>query len=391
MPLARDPAVVVVATGDDERRFGIYLADLRRSNNESHGIINYALGLTTAIAHQLGDNERLHLLANSAIARELSLPLSSRVEVELVCEPTSVPSRLILDHIWSSAWTQRKKLHLVHFPKGHLPLLPLRGVTTVVSAHDDIALRYSRGDFGSASGETLKRKYIGWAFKRSLRKSHRIVTISQFSARRIASYHPDVSSRTSVTYLGLDLPRLRFVPLSERSAHIVVLGSTLLHKQTTLTLAMLRRYIESRPFLTVTVIGRIPNEAERVCASSHFLRHRDVLSSEDLANLIARSRALVFGSAYEGFGLPPVEAYALGTPAAYFSSTATAEIMSGLPGGYRTWTYSAFSQALDEVLRVPEAELRGNQTFMRDRYRWDVVGARTLAVYREATCSPSVS
>ncbi len=47
---------------------------------------------------------------------------------------------------------------------------------------------------------------------------------------------------------------------------------------------------------------------------------------DELATLVARSRALVFPSLYEGFGLPVVEAMALGIPVACSNTTALPEV-----------------------------------------------------------------
>src|SRR5437773_8185149 len=53
------------------RTYGLYLGDLRRTRNRSHGIINYAVGLANALPAYLGPNESLSVLASDEIRAEL--------------------------------------------------------------------------------------------------------------------------------------------------------------------------------------------------------------------------------------------------------------------------------------------------------------------------------
>jgi glycosyltransferase involved in cell wall biosynthesis len=94
-------------------------------------------------------------------------------------------------------------------------------------------------------------------------------------------------------------------------------------------------------------------------------------------------RALIFASIEEGFGLPPAEAFAVGTPAVWPRAASLPEIMDGLPGGYEPHSYEDFKRALSEVLALAPAELETFRDAVRSKHDWAPVAERVLRRYRE--------
>jgi glycosyltransferase involved in cell wall biosynthesis len=134
--------------------------------------------------------------------------------------------------------------------------------------------------------------------------------------------------------------------------------------------------------LRLRILGELDEQAERLAAHPRVDRVRDSLSNDDIAREMAQARALVFPSEYEGFGLPPLEALCLGTPAVYARSAASAEVLRGVPGGYDASDERSFREAFDQALRSSDQELRHLQSRLRERYSWEKVGQQTLEVYR---------
>jgi len=97
------------------------------------------------------------------------------------------------------------------------------------------------------------------------------------------------------------------------------------------------------------------------------------VSDDDLAAILTGARALVFPSDDEGYGLPPVEALACGTPVVCTDVPALREVL-----GDRA-TYVPFGDLL-------EAAWSGNGRPTSPLQRtWDDVARETWAVYAEAT------
>jgi glycosyltransferase involved in cell wall biosynthesis len=96
------------------------------------------------------------------------------------------------------------------------------------------------------------------------------------------------------------------------------------------------------------------------------------VSDDDLAAILTGARALVFPSDDEGFGLPPVEALACGTPVVCTDIPALREVL-----GDRA-TYAPFGELLETAWSVNG---RPVEPLART---WDDVGRETWAVYESA-------
>jgi len=96
------------------------------------------------------------------------------------------------------------------------------------------------------------------------------------------------------------------------------------------------------------------------------------VSDDDLAAILTGARALVFPSDDEGFGLPPVEALACGTPVVCTDIPALREVL-----GDRA-TYAEFNDLLATAWAM-----NGAPTYPLDR-TWEDVARETWAVYADA-------
>ncbi|MGI8685489.1 MAG: glycosyltransferase [Acidimicrobiales bacterium] len=362
-------------------RYGLYLADLRRTATDSQGTINYAVGLCASLAGVMARDEQLFALANPEVAAELHSLSAHAIDIDIVPAPAHIGSRLLLDHHEVRRWAQRRRLDVLHFPKGHVPLRPIQGTATVATAHDDIALRYASGALGHRSGP-LKSGYFAWAARHGLRSADQILTVSEFSAARLAE-HARPARPIIVTYEGVDRPRLPMVTRSARRPHIVIMGSVLPHKNTLQSVTWASRFLSETDGgdARLVVTGRLDPATEALCAPPAITRVRAFLPAPELAGLVGTARALVFGSTYEGFGLPPVEAYAMGTPATFNNVGAMAEILDGFPGGHGP-DYGSFAAALRSVLGLTDGDLDGFRAKILERYDWALVARRTLLAMR---------
>jgi glycosyltransferase involved in cell wall biosynthesis len=360
---------------------GLYLADLRRSSTDSHGIINHALGLARSLPVRLRESESLFIFAGEEIRGELPTSFPPNVQMHSVPSPAGTGSRLMMDHVLAARWARDNHLDVMHFPKGHIPLLPLRHTATVATIHDDIPLRYVAGDFGGQTNPA-KMRYFAWATKRSLRSARLIITVSEFSRKRLESYVSEAGERIAVIPNGITLPQLDATPIDLKSPLLVHLGSRFRHKRSFEAITWLRPFLEKHPEFSLVVTGSLNADAEGAASHRQIRRIRTVLSNYELADLIRKARALVFPSALEGFGLPPVEAVVLGTPPVWARSSALQEVMNGAPGGFTTDDPESFSRAIDEVMTITDADLKQLATRFSALYSWETVASRTLELYR---------
>lgn len=111
------------------------------------------------------------------------------------------------------------------------------------------------------------------------------------------------------------------------------------------------------------------------------------LEQERLRATVAAARALVFPSRYEGFGLPPLEAFATGVPVVASDIPTTRETIGGEPDLARLVPPDDVD-ALAEALRADWSDdgsaLRERRKALAARYSWTATASATHAAYVRA-------
>lgn len=106
----------------------------------------------------------------------------------------------------------------------------------------------------------------------------------------------------------------------------------------------------------------------------------------DLALLYNAAWAFVFPSLYEGFGMPPLEAMACGTPVLASSTPALKEVLGEAALYFDPHQPPALSEFI--VRLAEDAQLAGRLREVglqrAQRFRWEDTARRTLEVYRKA-------
>lgn len=180
--------------------------------------------------------------------------------------------------------------------------------------------------------EWLNPKFASWyrfLTPRLAKRVRSIITISEFSKQRIIAHCPGVASKVYVTHLGVD-SRFKIIEhnkicemrnrLSIPSPHyIVVLGSLEPRKNLDRLLkawSVIEERLPDDVYLVIAgaqgsnlVFGNVSFEKipSRVCFTGH-------VPDDLLPALYSGAVASAYVSLYEGFGLPPLESMACGTP-----------------------------------------------------------------------------
>jgi len=111
----------------------------------------------------------------------------------------------------------------------------------------------------------------------------------------------------------------------------------------------------------------------------------DYVDEADLPSLYNGARCFVFPSAYEGFGLPVLEAISCGTPTVAYRNSSIPEVV----GDAGILIDERQPRQLLEAIRTLLAsdalvgELRAKGLDQAKRFRWEDTARKTLAVYRD--------
>jgi len=112
----------------------------------------------------------------------------------------------------------------------------------------------------------------------------------------------------------------------------------------------------------------------------HFLGYT---AEDDLPALYSLADLFVFPSLYEGFGLPPLEAMACGTPVVVSNSSSLPEVVGDAAIQVRPVDTDALATALEQALgdHVLRQELRAKGLARARLFTWEAAAQQLLGIY----------
>jgi glycosyltransferase involved in cell wall biosynthesis len=184
--------------------------------------------------------------------------------------------------------------------------------TQVITIHD-LYERVSPERF-SLSKRLLMRFLISWSGKRA----RAIISVSGNTKRDIARFYPHLSAKTTVVYSGIKFPPAAQADASGRAGFIFV-GTLEPGKNLAHILRAFATFSVKYPgrLKVVGAEGWGQSDIPELLASLGIgdkVEFAGYVSDEALKGLYSSSLALLMASAYEGFGLPVIEAMACGCP-----------------------------------------------------------------------------
>jgi glycosyltransferase involved in cell wall biosynthesis len=298
----------------------------------------------------------------------------------------------------------RHRAQLLHSPYLTAPL-PGRGLPSVVTAHDMIPWVVP-----GYEGSALVRIYLRLTLA-GVKRAKLIMADSEASRKDIIEVLNVPPRKVRTVYLGME-PHPEYAPgeLEEvrarfglPPAYAFYLGGFDRRKNVPLLLRAWRAVVDrvreagGGEAPTLAIGGGVPgaggvfpdvrSEAESLgfAGRDSPVRFMGRVSEEDKPRLMAAARLFVYPSAYEGFGLDPLEAMSVGCPVVSSSGGSLREVVGD--GGLlvppndgaalteaivSTWTGPALRQALAR---------RGKQ--QAARFTWHRTAQQTLSIYEE--------
>lgn len=198
--------------------------------------------------------------------------------------------------------------------------LQKRGVRSVIMVHDLIPLTHP--EFCGPGAPDRHRGRINGV----LRHADLVLTNSAATAAELGAYaaiHGLRTPPTHVAHLGLEPAFAEAAPVAGGRPYFVCVGTIEARKNLAFLLTLWRRLAEHlgdrAPRLVLVGHRGWENEAvidhlERSPAVRQLVHEAADLSDSQLASLLAGAQALLAPSLAEGFDLPVMEAFAMGTP-----------------------------------------------------------------------------
>lgn len=366
-----------------------YLIDGRYIQDRCPGIARYVFNLTCALAGAAPDRRFAVLIDPTAANTRFDAGvLSALPNVELRPCPVAVFSlseqRLGLGGLLRGA-------SVYHSPSYTMPLRTgMASVLTLFDATPFVIADEVRG--------SLRRLAVRSLYRLSARRARRVIAPSRSAARELQAALSLPDARLSIVPLGVGFP---FRPATTSSVGAVrhrlgLPDSYVLYLGTNKPKKNLPRLVQAWARVpgpaSLVIAGawddRYP-EARRLAASlgqEHRILFRPNVPEADVPLLVAGAVAFVFPSLHEGFGLPPLEALACGTPVVCSGSSSLPEVVGEAALFFDPTRVDSMTDAIARMLddRDLRARLRDRGLAVAAGFTWERAARGTLAVYEEA-------
>jgi len=290
---------------------------------------------------------------------------------------------------------KRERVTLFHAP--HYVLPPLVSCRSVVTIHDCIHLMFPQYLPGR-----LAHRYAQTSISLASRRATRVLTVSESSKRDILKFVDIPANKIDVIYNAYD-ERFAVEPREEdvvrvreryqlHDEFVLYAGNVKPHKN-------LERLIEAFQLvrsrgldhLKLVLIGDDISKYASLRRAVHrhqlhkYVRFLGYLPEETLAVMYRLAGVFVFPSLYEGFGLPPLEAMASGTPVVTSNVSSLPEVAGDAAALVDPFGPAAIADGIYRVLTDDRLrrEMRTKGLARARQFSWEASVRRVREIYGE--------
>lgn len=325
------------------------------TGGQRSGVEYYTLGIIHSLAAHTKSVE-LVIYTNDVATISSVAPMAV---IRKIPGRTCRAFRLLWQHTCLPGAAEADKLDVLHCPAYVMPLLSCR-IPCVITVHDTHAL--NRPQWCSVTN----RLHYGIALPHSLRHAAAVVAVSQDTYNDILNYCRAARDRIRVIPPGIDniFTNTRDTAVEERCRHtyrlphryILQVGNIEPRKGLPQAIEAMRRLRKKGIDRKLVLVGQMRQKSKRL--SKHLAeaeREGVVLPlgyvpRADLPSLYRMADVFLCLSQHEGFGFPPLEAMACGTPVISSMTGATRDTLADAAIPVDPESPAAVAAALVEVL-----------------------------------------
>ena len=266
---------------------------------------------------------------------------------------------------------------------------------TVVTVHDLTPILAGRGMIPGI--RRPRRSWLAEWTSRYYRRAAALIAVSENTKRDLVAHCGCEPSRIRVVNPGID-PGFRELPTTARALirqrhgiapdqKVVLITGHQYYKNQATSMAVFARVRAQLPAALLVRVGRTTAAWRSLLRASGLAAHvveLDHVAAHDMPGIYNVADCLLFPSWYEGFGLPPVEAMACGTPVVASNAGALPESAGQAAILLPPHDVDALAGAVVRVL--DDDTLRRRQVAAgrahAARFSWDATADGVLDVYR---------
>lgn len=263
----------------------------------------------------------------------------------------------------------------------------------VVTVHDLSFLFYPQGF------RAMNRFYLRLFARLSVQRARRVIAVSESTKRDLVRQYGLLPGKVDIVHNGVD-PIFRVMPATQvaafRAKHalperfILFVGTLEPRKNVSRLMEAYARLPSTRPpLLLVGGKGWLYDEVF-ACAQTLGLNNEMVFVGyvpiEDLPLWYNAAELFVYPSLYEGFGLPPLEAMACGTPVITSETSSLPEVVGGAALCIDPTDTEALAAAMQQALADADLreQMRSTGLAQARGFSWQATALGTVASYRRA-------
>jgi len=363
------------------------------------GVATYVRNIVRALA-RLDDRNQYRLIGRPERLREFGDLPPNFVAIPYALAETTPRDYFHFQHI-----IRRHACDLVHVP--HLfwvpQYMPCRYVVTV---HDLLDHLYPAG------GSAWKRWMQSYMTRRTIARAARILAVSNSTKSDLMRLFHVPESKIAVVYNAID-ERFRCGHASAEDKQLIAeryqvnypfllyAGNIKPHKNIGRIIeafAALKaelekedRYADLKLIIIGDELSKHPDLRRTVIKAGvqNDVRFLGFVPIDVLRIFYDAAKIFVFPSLYEGFGLPPLEAMATGTPVVTSNASSLPEVVGNAAVLVNPENVFEIMRALHRVLldQPLRDRLKERCYQQAQRFSWDIAAQRTLKVYEQAVGS----
>ncbi|MFA5985810.1 MAG: glycosyltransferase family 1 protein [Parcubacteria group bacterium] len=274
---------------------------------------------------QIDAQNEYHLLidmrADDALRRiETQLDITGKENFQLV--PCGTGNKFVWNAITASRYCRRKKIDIYH-TQYIIPFF-MPSWTKIVTHIHDVSF--------CAHKELIKKSdafFLNILIPRAIKKSHAVVAVSQFTKDEIVRYYHCPQEKVCVIPNAVSMycdPLLRAEDVRAKyhvpEMFIMALGTMQPRKNISFLIEVFVSLAQERGDVSLVLVGKKDHNfdlmIQRVLGSYPQVADRVIftgyVSDAEKCCLYKMARVFAFPSIYEGFGIPILEAFSVGTP-----------------------------------------------------------------------------
>jgi len=289
---------------------------------------------------------------------------------------------------------RKSSLDVLHDPYELGPFTFTQPFRKVITVHDLTPLLFPNL---FKWGDVMLHRLL---LKKTINKADKIITDSYHSQKDLMEYLDVPKEKIKVIYLGKDES---FRPLTSKEINDVkekyllpkqfVLSVGGLHPIKNISRLLKAFHLARKDGLQhkLVIVGGVVDKTEKILKTIKFLKLEDhviftgKVSQDDLIRIYNAADLFIYPCLYAGFGIPPLEAMACGTPVITSNNSSLPEVVDDAAVLINPYETKEIANAIEIVLTNEEfmETLINNGLKQAQKFDWKKTAFKTLEVYKE--------